>query len=87
MRLTIMQRLTIGVPAAAFAMLASYGFCAAAGVATAQTPMQATAPETMMPAGDAAIMRECDRLSMAPDIKMEDRAAFVKKCVADKKAK
>lgn len=46
--------------------------------------MKASAPDKMMPAGEAAIMRECDRLSMAPGIKMDDRADFVKNCVAEK---
>ena len=73
-----MRRLTIGLAACAVLALADF--------AAAQTPMKATAPEKMMPPGDAAIMRECDKLSMAPAIKMEDRAAFVKKCVAEKKA-
>ena len=75
-----MRRLRLELAAAALAALMS------AGIAAAQTPMKATAPDKMMPAGDAAKMRECDRLSMQPGIKLEDRAAFVQKCMAENKA-
>jgi len=56
----------------------------AAVSAQAAEPMKATAPEKMMPAGDAEKMRECNKKSMDPSIKMEDRAAFVKKCMGMK---
>ena len=75
-----MRRLRLELAAAPLAALMS------AGIAAAQAPMKATAPDKMMPAGDAAKMRECDRLSMQPGIKMEDRAAFVQKCMAENKA-
>ena len=75
-----MRRLRLELAAAALAALMS------AGIAAAQTPMKATAPDKMMPAGDAAKMRECDRLSMQPGIKLEDRSAFVQKCMAENKA-
>ncbi len=55
-------------------------FCAAA----AATSMKATAPEQMMPQGGGDAMRECDKLAMQQNIKMEDRARFVKECVAKK---
>jgi hypothetical protein len=54
--------------------------------ASAQTPpdMKATAPEKMMPSGKAELMRACDKLAMEQHVKMEDRTAFVTKCIADK---
>jgi hypothetical protein len=55
-------------------------FAAAAGAAS----MKATAPEKMMPKGGAEAMRECDKLAMQQNIKMENRARFVKDCVAKK---
>lgn len=73
-----MRRMTLELLAAAAVALMTAGYVAA------QTPMKATAPDRMMPAGDAAKMRECDKLSMQPGIKMEDRAAFVQKCMAEK---
>jgi hypothetical protein len=50
----------------------------------AAEPMKATAPDKMMSAGDGEKMRECDKKAMAADIKMEDRAAFVKACMGMK---
>jgi hypothetical protein len=55
-------------------------FAAAAGAAN----MKATAPEKMMPQGGGQAMRECDKLAVRQNIKMEDRARFVKDCVAKK---
>jgi hypothetical protein len=54
--------------------------------ASAQTPsdMKATAPEKMMPSDKAELMRLCDKLAMDQHVKMEDRTAFVTKCIAEK---
>ncbi len=46
--------------------------------------MKATAPDRMMPAGGGQAMRECDKLAMQQNIRTEDRARFVKECVAKK---
>ena len=54
--------------------------CAAA----AATAMKASAPDKMMPSGGGAAMRECDKLATQQNVKMEDRARFVKECVAKK---
>jgi hypothetical protein len=58
-----------------------------AGAASAQTakPMTSTAPEKMMPAGEARKMRACDKMAMDQKIKMEDRAKFVADCMAKMK--
>jgi hypothetical protein len=53
-------------------------------VAAAATTMKATAPDRMMPAGGGQAMRECDKLAMQQNIRTEDRARFVKECVAKK---
>jgi hypothetical protein len=55
-----------------------------AGAAAAQTSraMQATAPEKMMRPGESAAMRDCDKQAMQEHVKMEERARFVKDCVA-----
>ena len=55
-----------------------------APAAAAQKNMKATAPEKMMPPGAGDAMRECDKLAMEQHVKMEDRARFVKDCVAKK---
>jgi hypothetical protein len=55
-------------------------FAASAGATT----MKATAPEKMMPSGGGEAMRECDKLAMQQNIRTEDRARFVKECVAKK---
>ena len=55
-----------------------------AASAHAAEPMKASAPERMMPAGQAEKMRACDAKAMDANIKMEERAAFVKKCMAMK---
>jgi hypothetical protein len=51
-----------------------------AGSPRAANTMKATAPDKMMPLGQGEKMRECNKKSLDPSIKMEDRAAFVKKC-------
>ena len=55
----------------------------ACGAACA-TSMKASAPDKMMPSGGGDAMRECDKLAAAQNVKMEDRARFVKACVAKK---
>ena len=47
-------------------------------------PMKASAPDKMMPAGDAEKMRACDKKAMDANIKMDERAEFVKKCMGMK---
>lgn len=47
--------------------------------------MKSTAPEKMLPPGKAEKMRACDAKAMAMKIPMEDKAAFVKKCMAEMK--
>ncbi len=69
-----MRRLTLMLSAAALL----------AAAAQAAEPMKASAPDKMMPPGDAEKMRACDKQAMDQHIKMEDRAAFVKKCVGMK---
>jgi hypothetical protein len=44
--------------------------------------MKSTAPETMLPPGEAEKMRACDERAMRENIPMEQKAAFVKKCMA-----
>ncbi len=48
------------------------------------TSMKATAPDQMMPQGGGEAMRECNGRAVQQHIKMEDRARFVKECVAKK---
>jgi len=69
---------SFGVALAASLMLA--------GSAAAQKSdaMKATAPEKMTPPGESDAMRDCDKLAMDRQIKMEDRARFVQDCVAAK---
>jgi hypothetical protein len=55
-------------------------FAAAAGAAG----MKASAPDKMMPQGGGQAMRECDKLAVQQNVKMADRARFVKDCVAKK---
>jgi serine protease inhibitor ecotin len=66
--------------------LISSVLCAGLVAASAQAAesMKASAPEKMMPAGQAEKMRACDAKAMDANIKMEDRAAFVRKCMAMK---
>jgi len=56
------------------------GLCAAAGA----TAMKASAPDKMMPSGGGEAMRECEQIAVQQNIKMEERARFVKDCVAKK---
>jgi hypothetical protein len=76
-----MSRLSFG-----FALVLAAAFLPAAPAA-AQKNMKATAPEKMMPPGESQAMRACDKMAMDQHIAMEDRAGFVKDCIAKKMAK
>ena len=47
--------------------------------------MKSTAPEKMLPPGEAEKMRACNAKAMVMKISMADKAAFVKKCMAEMK--
>ena len=49
------------------------------------TSMKSTAPERMLPRSDAAKMRACDDKAMREKVPMDQKAAFVKKCMAEMK--
>lgn len=49
------------------------------------TGMKSTAPEKMLPRANASKMRACDDRAMREQIPMEQKAAFVKKCMAEMK--
>jgi hypothetical protein len=49
------------------------------------TSMKSTAPEKMLPSDSAKKMRACDDRAMRENVPMEQRAAFVKKCMAEMK--
>jgi hypothetical protein len=51
-----------------------------AQVASAQ--VKATAPEKMMPSDKAKKMRQCAKMAVQQNVKMEDRSRFVNECVA-----
>ena len=71
-------------PAFRFALAAALLLAgsAAAQRSDVNNAMQATAPMKMTPPGESAPMRQCDKMAMDQHIKMEDRAHFVKDCVA-----
>jgi hypothetical protein len=66
------------------ALLAGTLLFTGAAVAQKSDTMKATAPEKMTPPGEADPMRECDKMAMDQHIKMEDRARFVRDCIAKK---
>ena len=47
--------------------------------------MKSTAPEGMLPSNSARKMRACDERAMRENVPMEQRSAFVKKCMAEMK--
>jgi hypothetical protein len=49
------------------------------------TSMKSTAPERMLPRDSAKKMRACDDRAMRENIPMEQKSAFVKKCMAETK--
>jgi hypothetical protein len=61
-------------------------FCALWLPAPAQaTSMKSTAPEKMLPRDEARKMRACDDRAMREKIPMEQKTAFVEKCMAEMK--
>jgi len=64
--------------------LAVYTVLAAAAAGHAED-MKSTAPEKMTPPGEAEKMRACDVRAMQENVPMEEKAAFVKKCMAEMK--
>jgi hypothetical protein len=69
----------------AIALLAS--LLAAPAAAQDNKAMQATAAQKMTPPGEGDAMRACNKLAMDRHVKMEERARFVKECVAEKMKK
>jgi hypothetical protein len=55
------------------------------GASAQPANMKATAPEKMTPPGDAKKMRACNDKAMQMKIPMEQKADFVKKCMAEMK--
>lgn len=49
------------------------------------TSMKSTAPEKMLPRSDARKMRVCDEKAVRENIPMDQKTAFVKKCMAEMK--
>ena len=49
------------------------------------TSMKSTAPERMLSRADSKKMRACDERAVRENIPMEQRAAFVKKCMKEMK--
>ena len=49
------------------------------------TSMKSTAPERMLPRNSAKKMRACDDRAMREKVPMEQKSAFVKKCMAEMK--
>ena len=67
------------------AILLGLGLCVLCGSAPAPASMKSTAPEKMLPRSDAAKMRACDEKAMREMVPMDQRTAFVKKCMAEMK--
>jgi hypothetical protein len=66
------------------AVLSCLGALLLAAAAQSAEPMKATAPDEMMPEGSAERMRECDKKALDANVKMEERAAYVTKCMGMK---
>ncbi|HEX3163926.1 MAG TPA: hypothetical protein VHQ92_15215 [Pseudolabrys sp.] len=49
------------------------------------TSMKSTAPERMLSRADSKKMRACDDRAVRENVPMEQRAAFVKKCMKEMK--
>ncbi len=49
------------------------------------TSMKSTAPERMLSRADSKKMRACDERAARENVPMEQRAAFVKKCMKEMK--
>jgi hypothetical protein len=63
----------------------SLGILLVLGAPALAATMKSTAPEKMTPPGDAKKMRACDDKAMQMKIPMEQKADFVKKCMAEMK--
>jgi hypothetical protein len=61
------------------------GILLAQGALAQPADMKATAPDKMTPPGDTRKMRACDDKAMQMKIPMEQKADFVKKCMAEMK--
>jgi hypothetical protein len=61
------------------------GILLAQGTPAQPVNMKSTAPEKMLPPGEAKKMRACDEKAMRQKIPMEQKADFVKKCMAEMK--
>jgi len=64
------------------------GLCLGALITSAPvlaTNMKATAPEKMLSGSDAAKMRACEDRARRENIPMDQKAAFVQKCMAEMK--
>ena len=57
----------------------------AAGAASAQSSMKASAPQKMMSSGEAQKMRACEKQAADQNIKMDERAKYVMDCMTAKK--
>ena len=69
------------IPAGAAVFAAAWVLTGSAAAQTSQA-MKATAPEKMMRPDESAAMRDCDKQAMQEHVKMEERARFLKDCVA-----
>jgi len=49
------------------------------------TTMKSTAPERMLSRADSKKMRACDERALRENVPMDQRAAFVKKCMKEMK--
>jgi hypothetical protein len=70
-------------PATTIAVSLLFAFCLAPSAQA--TSMKSTAPEKMLPRTDGKKMRACDDRAMRENIPMEQKAAFVRKCMAEMK--
>ena len=65
-----------------------FGVCSCALCVSAPalaTSMKSTAPEKMLPRSEAQKMRACDDRAARENVPMDQKAAFVKKCMAEMK--
>ena len=67
-----------------FIVLIGLALCTLAPPALADS-MKSTAPEKMLPRDSARKMRACDNRAVRDNVPMEQRAAFVKKCMKEMK--
>jgi len=68
------------------AILSGLCFCAlCVSTPALATSMKSTAPERMLPRSDAEKMRACHDKAMREKVPMDQKATFVKKCMAEMK--